>query len=344
MQSQQDAEAAAPAAPAEVVPNSSSAVTVVKPMIDLGTMQDDGLISAQDAQQYLAYRQIVEHAHKYGIFNKMLQGIFVHCFTKTNIFCIYLLLPEAYSKLMKDCIMKPRSIIKYYKPNSAENPTLTGPQQLILEEAEKMLEELTEDVGKTVQGLIARIEEAYKALDKDLFAKYEMRYYMVISSLKKIHADFLRYYAEKLTGDARAKQAQQAKEAYEQAYEGFLKLPQGIKGPQALSCQLNYTVLLCDVCNQVDEAIECAENLLREIGLTIKNADFNNAVTISLLQVIKENLTQWQMGRDEKNLYDSSSDEDNDSDEQPAQPVQRQKIARSKTVNTPAVGTQHGNN
>ena len=68
MQSQQDAEAAAGTA-AEVVPNSSNAVTVVKPMIDLGTMQDDGLISAQDAQQYLAYRQIVEHAHKYGIFN-----------------------------------------------------------------------------------------------------------------------------------------------------------------------------------------------------------------------------------------------------------------------------------
>ena len=69
MQSQQDAEAAPAAPAAEVVPNSSNAVTVVKPMIDLGTMQDDGLISAQDAQQYLAYRQIVEHAHKYGIFN-----------------------------------------------------------------------------------------------------------------------------------------------------------------------------------------------------------------------------------------------------------------------------------
>jgi len=303
--------------------------------IDLTTMQHDGLLTSDEAQEYLAYRQIVEYAQKYGRFNKFQHDISIYCFEKINVFCIYLLLPEAYSKLMKDWIMKPRSIIKTLKPNNVENPNLTSAHALILKESEDMVETIAIQVSETMDKLVQRVAEEYRKLSPELVDKYESRFQMVTASLRKINADFQRYRAEMLSGEQRLKVAELAKISYEQAFEGFLKLPYGIKGPQALSCQLNYSVLLCDVFNRVDEAIECAENVLRKVGETIMPNEINNAVTFSLLQVIKENLTQWYCGRDEKNLYESSSEGNDEEDESKDSQQGAREDAPTKTPSRP---------
>merc|ERR1719316_1751653 len=202
------------------------------------------------------------------------------CCTEVNPHCIYLLVPDTLSKMVKEWISTPRSLIKNLRPINQDCSKLTKVQKTIHDEAVFQLDKHCKSVFETISCLLKRVDDAYGALKEkgeELSKKYELRYAMVKSSLLKINGDFKRYFAELQESPEKLNEyAKLSEKDYIDAYEGFLTLPNGNKSPYALSTKLNHSVLLCDVFGKVDDAIQMAQTVLKETEVHLVQDDIKD--------------------------------------------------------------------
>lgn len=109
----------------------------------------------------------------------------------------------------------------------------------------------------------------------------------------KMRGDYHRYLAEFVHGDERKSAARSARAAYEEAAEWAKKsLP--ATSPIRLGLALNYSVFLCEVLDDADEACKLARDAFTEalpdMDSLPKNAYKETAL---LMQLLRDNLTLW---------------------------------------------------
>ncbi|MES1905910.1 MAG: hypothetical protein MHPSP_003299 [Paramarteilia canceri] len=267
-------------------------------VIDLPTMEADGLVSSEEASVYLQLRRLVEMCEQFGHHGVFMNEIIPVLFNELNVFCIYLLVPEALNKVLKEVLTAHRTAFKILEPGDKDATSLLPVDASIYQESADQIKELWDYVKESVDSFIERNKKAFDGIDEKLKLKYEPRYNMVQSTVLKIKADFLRYHAEILDGKKRDEVAQEAKKVYEEVAKGYLKTAEGEKSPYYQSAMLNYCVLLCDVLCDIDSAISVATECFESIMKKMTKEDYSNNHLATVVQLTKDNISLWKCQRD----------------------------------------------
>jgi 14-3-3 protein epsilon len=109
---------------------------------------------------------------------------------------------------------------------------------------------------------------------------------------QKMKGDYWRYIAEGKDGTEKEEAANQAKEAYEKA----LKIAQEhipLATPIHLGVILNYSVYLCEITGEKQEAIEFAQKTFDEASIIVSKNEGASDVT-NLLQLLRDNILLWR--------------------------------------------------
>lgn len=107
--------------------------------------------------------------------------------------------------------------------------------------------------------------------------------------------DYNRYIAEYSEEDSKAKVADAALKAYQEASEIAKKLQ--ILNPIALGLALNFSVFYYEVKNDHETACKIAEEAIQKADRELPSLDEENEEnkdTISIVNLLKENLDMWK--------------------------------------------------
>ena len=169
--------------------------------------------------------------------------------------------------IIMDCESEERKINSKYLP-------------YVLEYKEKITNELTQKC----QRIIKFIEEIIiRAEDDEAIAFY-----------KKLIGDYYRYMAEYTEGDIKIQVSDKALKAYEEAEEKGKLLPPF--NQISLGLYLNLSVFYNKILNNHQKAIEIAKKTISEVDKELPNInkkDVKNIESISIYNIIKENLDMW---------------------------------------------------
>lgn len=111
----------------------------------------------------------------------------------------------------------------------------------------------------------------------------------------KMKGDYNRYIAEYAVDDLKAKVAENALNAYNEASTIAKNLP--VLNPIALGLALNFSVFYYEVKNDHDTAIKIASEAIDKVDKELPNIDEDaeeNRDTVSIVNLLKENLEMWK--------------------------------------------------
>merc|ERR1712187_798432 len=110
---------------------------------------------------------------------------------------------------------------------------------------------------------------------------------------QKMKADYYRYIAEFSADDAKAKAANSAKEAYEEAQKVAEK-DLAVTHPIRLGLALNFSVFQYEVLSQPDEACKMARTAFEDAIAELDNvAEDSYKDSTLIMQLLRDNLTLW---------------------------------------------------
>jgi len=128
-------------------------------------------------------------------------------------------------------------------------------------------------------------------LDKNLIAKASNGESKVF--YQKMKADYWRYIAEFTDGEAKAKAAESARQAYEEAAKVAEK-DLAVTHPIRLGLALNYSVFQYEVLQNPDEACKMARTAFEDAIAELDNvAEDSYKDSTLIMQLLRDNLTLW---------------------------------------------------
>ena len=195
------------------------------------------------------------------------------------------LLSIAYKNSISGLRSALRTIMAYEnKEKKKENSTFLP---YIQEYRKKVEDELT----KTCKNVL-------KVIDEDLLKKAEDDEAKVF--YVKMKGDYNRYIAEYAEGDLKKQVSDDALKSYNDASETAKSLP--VLNPIALGLALNFSVFYYEVMNDHSKAIEIASQSLDKANKELPNIDEDaddNRDTVSIVNLLKENLDMWKSEEDD---------------------------------------------
>merc|ERR1712021_135474 len=133
-------------------------------------------------------------------------------------------------------------------------------------------------------------------LDKNLIPKASSGESKVF--YQKMKADYYRYQAEYTDGDNKAKAAESARAAYEEAQKVAEK-DLAVTHPIRLGLALNYSVFQYEVLNNPDEACKMARTAFEDAIAELDNvAEDSYKDSTLIMQLLRDNLTLWTSDQD----------------------------------------------
>ena len=110
---------------------------------------------------------------------------------------------------------------------------------------------------------------------------------------QKMKADYYRYIAEFSEGDAKAKAAESARAAYQEAQDVAEK-DLAVTHPIRLGLALNYSVFQYEVLSNPDEACKMARTAFEDAIAELDNvAEDSYKDSTLIMQLLRDNLTLW---------------------------------------------------
>jgi len=110
---------------------------------------------------------------------------------------------------------------------------------------------------------------------------------------QKMKADYYRYIAEFRDGDAKAKAAESARQAYAEA-AAVAEKDLAVTHPIRLGLALNYSVFQYEVLSQPDEACKMARTAFEDAIAELDNvAEDSYKDSTLIMQLLRDNLTLW---------------------------------------------------
>ena len=110
----------------------------------------------------------------------------------------------------------------------------------------------------------------------------------------KMTADYYRYIAENVSGDAKKSYSENSKKSYEEATKFAKDLP--ISNPIKLGLALNYSVFFYEVFNDQETACSIAKDTLDQVKSDLSNVDEDDDEykdAFSIINLLQENLNMW---------------------------------------------------
>merc|ERR1712032_1049939 len=146
-------------------------------------------------------------------------------------------------------------------------------------------------MGK-VEGELQKIcDTILGLLDGNLIAKASTGESKVF--YQKMKADYYRYIAEFSDGDAKAKAAENARQAYDEAAKVAEK-DLVVTHPIRLGLALNYSVFQYEVLQKPDEACKMARTAFEDAIAELDNvAEDSYKDSTLIMQLLRDNLTLW---------------------------------------------------
>ena len=151
---------------------------------------------------------------------------------------------------------------------------------------------------KVEDELIKKCQNVIKAIDTQLLKKAEDDEAKVFYI--KMKGDYNRYIAEYAAGDLKTKVAEDALNAYNEASTIAKSLP--VLNPIALGLALNFSVVYYEVKNDHETACKIASEAIDKADKELPNIDEDaeeNRDTVSIVNLLKENLEMWKSETDE---------------------------------------------
>merc|ERR1712031_71898 len=116
---------------------------------------------------------------------------------------------------------------------------------------------------------------------------------------QKMKADYYRYIAEFSDGDAKAKAAENARLAYDEAHKVAEK-DLAVTHPIRLGLALNYSVFQYEVLSNPDEACKMARTAFEDAIAELDNVQEDSYKDATLImQLLRDNLTLWTADQEE---------------------------------------------
>merc|ERR1711906_62984 len=110
---------------------------------------------------------------------------------------------------------------------------------------------------------------------------------------QKMKADYYRYIAEFSEGDAKAKAAESARAAYQEA-QNVAEKDLAVTHPIRLGLALNYSVFQYEVLSNPDEACKMARTAFEDAIAELDNvAEDSYKDSTLIMQLLRDNLTLW---------------------------------------------------
>jgi 14-3-3 protein epsilon len=149
-----------------------------------------------------------------------------------------------------------------------------------------------------VEGELDKIcNEILTVLDKNLIPKAGNGESKVF--YQKMKADYWRYIAEFSTGDKKAKAAESARAAYQDAADVAEK-DLAVTHPIRLGLALNFSVFQYEVLQQPDEACKMARTAFEDAIAELDNvAEDSYKDSTLIMQLLRDNLTLWTSDQEE---------------------------------------------
>merc|ERR1712206_68904 len=147
-------------------------------------------------------------------------------------------------------------------------------------------------MGGKVEGELDKIcDTILKLLDNKLIPKATTGESKVF--YQKMKADYYRYIAEFSDGDNKAKAAENARLAYEEAHKVAEK-DLAVTHPIRLGLALNYSVFQYEVLSNPDEACKMARTAFEDAIAELDNvAEDSYKDSTLIMQLLRDNLTLW---------------------------------------------------
>ena len=146
---------------------------------------------------------------------------------------------------------------------------------------------------KVEEELFAKCQNVIKAIDTQLLKKAEDDEAKVFYI--KMKGDYNRYIAEYASDELKTKVADDALNAYNEASTIAKNL--GVLNPIALGLALNFSVFYYEVKNDHDTACKIATEAIEKADKELPNIDEDadeNRDTVSIVNLLKENLEMWK--------------------------------------------------
>merc|ERR1711933_397805 len=110
---------------------------------------------------------------------------------------------------------------------------------------------------------------------------------------QKMKADYYRYIAEFTDGDAKAKAAENARQAYQEA-ANVAEKDLAVTHPIRLGLALNYSVFMYEVLSNPDDACKMARSAFEDAIAELDNvAEDSYKDSTLIMQLLRDNLTLW---------------------------------------------------
>ena len=151
---------------------------------------------------------------------------------------------------------------------------------------------------KVEDELTKKCQNVIKSIDTQLLKKAEDDEAKVFYI--KMIGDYNRYIAEYAGADLKTKVAEDALNAYNEASSIAKSLP--VLNPIALGLALNFSVFYYEVKNDHDTACKIASEAIDKADKELPNIDEDaeeNRDTVSIVNLLKENLEMWKSETDE---------------------------------------------
>merc|ERR1712217_99285 len=117
---------------------------------------------------------------------------------------------------------------------------------------------------------------------------------------QKMKADYYRYIAEFTDGEAKTKAAESARAAYQEAHNVAEK-DLAVTHPIRLGLALNFSVFMCEVLSQPEQACQVAraafEDAIAELDNVAEDAYLDSTL---IMQLLRDNLTLWTSGEENR--------------------------------------------
>lgn len=164
----------------------------------------------------------------------------------------------------------------------------------IEEERENRYISLIRDYRDRVEKEISKIsEEILILLDGKLISTAATSGNEAHASMLKLKSDLHRYIAEVTVGEPHTRNSEKALQGYNEAIEALKDL-QCPAHPAKVSLQLNKCVVLYEIMERDNEAINLAKEVVQSCILEMANlGDEDEKETSILLQLLKDNITLW---------------------------------------------------
>ncbi|MEN2495689.1 MAG: hypothetical protein MHMPM18_000285 [Marteilia pararefringens] len=260
--------------------------------VDPNELQIEGLLTQEDYEDYKILENFLYFYDQYPSCKETFKEVLRYILEESQIYCWFLMVHECYNKLMKEQLAKPRDICR--RLSSLE--TISKVQMKIIDDAKKEIHKVKLEVVETIDKLVTRLDGHFDNLSPTLNQKYKFVHYMTRSICLKIKADLQRYVAECESGEERIRLGEEAGITYQEAEDGFSKIPGHQKNPYFLSNRLNYAVLKVDVMKDYDSGIKMVRSPFNMVFNNVSNRELlNDNFICSILELLRNNGHAWTL-------------------------------------------------